>query len=95
MNKLLIILATVSACSEAKPNRAVEAAKFVLPGVECHAEDATPGSGFDTAWCRTIDKAVFFCRQGPNVMLTCQQYGVKPAPPTPPPGSPLLPETPK
>jgi hypothetical protein len=97
MKKLLTVAMFLGACSKSEPsNRAVDAVRFISPDVVCQAENSTPA--VDSAWCRTPTKEVFYCKQGPDVMLECKPYGSKPkaeAPPATPSGSPILPEAPK
>jgi len=97
MNKLLSICVALFVCACSKPeprNRVVEAVRFIQPDVVCQPESSTPV--LDTAWCRTPDKSVLFCKQGVDTMLECKPYGTPKAPPAAPPsGSPILPETPK
>lgn len=81
MKKMLVFVTLLAGCSqEIERNRAVEAAKFIMPDVVCQVSSSTPAS--DSAWCRTPAKDVFFCTQGIDEMFKCVQFGVKPPEPS-------------
>lgn len=85
-------LISLVACTTEPHNRAVDAARFVLPEVTCQGEDHGILDKPDTAWCRTPNKLVFYCKQGAGTMLECKPYGEPPkseaAPAVPPAPTP-------